>query len=139
MGLPPRHEAQTIQFRLIAWRVLGTVSVAIGFINAFIPLMPTTVFLLVGAWAWSRGAPEWHARLLAHPRWGEPLRNWANGRRVSRRGKRLAALGIAASWLVSLWVAGPSPIVLALAIGLGGLLGWLWLRPEPEPLPGPGP
>jgi hypothetical protein len=51
---------------------------------------------------------------------------------VSRGGKRLAALGIAASWLVSLWLAGPSVPVLALGIALGGLLGWLWLRPEPE-------
>lgn len=126
------REAQTIQIRLIAWRVLGTVTVAIGLINAFIPLMPTTVFLLVGAWAWSKGAPEWHARLLAHRRWGPPLRNWADGRRVSRRGKGLATAGIVTSWLLCLWLLGISAATLVTGAALAGLLAWLWSRPEPR-------
>jgi uncharacterized membrane protein YbaN (DUF454 family) len=125
-------EAQTIQIRLIAWRVLGTASVAIGLVNAFIPLMPTTVFLLVGAWAWSKGAPEWHARLLAHPRWGTPLRHWADGRRVSRRGKGLATAGILTSWLLCLWLLGASAATFAVGAALAGLLAWLWSRPEPR-------
>lgn len=33
------------------WRTLGAVSVAIGLVNAFIPLLPTTIFLLIGVWA----------------------------------------------------------------------------------------
>jgi uncharacterized membrane protein YbaN (DUF454 family) len=125
-------EAQSIQIRLIAWRVLGTASVSIGLVNAFIPLMPTTVFLLVGALAWSKGAPEWHARLLAHRRWGPPLRNWADGRRVSRRGKLLATAGISAGWLAALWFLGGSSATFMVGAGLAALVGWLWSRPEPR-------
>ena len=54
-------------------------------LNAFIPLLPTTVFLLIGAWALGKGAPEWRAKLVAHPRFGRALRDWDDGRRVSRR------------------------------------------------------
>jgi uncharacterized membrane protein YbaN (DUF454 family) len=118
-----------------AWRVLGVASVAIGIVNAFIPLLPTTVFLLIGAWAWGKGAPEWRARLLAHPRWGEPLRLWANGQQVSRRGKRLATLSIATSWALSAALIDLTPAVLAVGLGLAALVAWLWWRPEPGSAP----
>ena len=124
--------------RIWAWRALGLACVGIGIVNAFIPLLPSTVFLLTGAWAFSRGAPHWRERLMAHPRYGAPLRNWADGGRVSRRGKRLAAAGMAASVAVSLWLVGPTLPVLLVAAGLTGLATWLWRRPEPreaDPVP----
>lgn len=118
--------------RVWPWRVLGVVCVGIGIANAFIPLLPSTVFLLIGAWAFGRGAPHWRERLMAHPRFGAPLRNWADGGRVSRRGKRLAAGGMAASVALSLWLIGPTTPVLGVAVGLAALATWLWRRPEPR-------
>jgi len=107
--------------------------VAVGIVNAFIPLLPTTVFLLIGAWAWGKGAPEWRARLLAHPRWGEPLRLWANGQQMTRQGKRLATLGIATSGVITVAWIGPTPAVLAVGLGLAALVAWLWWRPSLAP------
>lgn len=129
------HHQRSTPWRATAWRVFGAASVAIGIVNAFIPLLPTTVFLIIGAWAWGRGAPEWRVRLLAHPRWGAPLRLWANGRQVSRRGKCMATLGVATSWVLSaLWI-GPTTAVLAVGLGLTALIAWLWSRPEPGSAP----
>ena len=116
----------------IVWRVLGATSVGIGIVNAFIPLLPTTVFLLIGIWAWSKGAPEWRERLLAHPRYGPPLRHWENGRTITRRGKRMAVMGMAFSFSVTLALAGVRPVTLAVGIGLAVLAAWLWSRPEPD-------
>jgi uncharacterized membrane protein YbaN (DUF454 family) len=118
--------------RVWGWRALGISSVGIGVVNAFIPLLPSTVFMLIGAWALGKGAPHWRERLVAHPRYGAPLRNWADGGRVSRRGKRLAAAGMAASVALSLWLFGPTLPVVAVAVGLAGLATWLWWRPEPR-------
>jgi uncharacterized membrane protein YbaN (DUF454 family) len=127
------HHDRSAVLHATAWRMFGAASVAIGIVNAFIPLLPTTVFLLIGAWAWGKGAPEWRARLLDHPRWGEPLRLWANGQQVSRRGKRMATLGIATSWVLSAVLIGPTTAVLAVGLGLAALDAWLWWRPEPGP------
>jgi uncharacterized membrane protein YbaN (DUF454 family) len=126
-----------ITWRALAWRALGMVSAAIGVINAFLPLLPTTVFLLISLWAFGKGAPEWRQRLLAHPRWGGPLRHWEQGRRVSRRGKRMASLGIATGWLLCALSLGPSASVLTVGLGLAALALWLWMRPEPELAPAP--
>jgi len=119
-------------WRRMAWRGLGSVSVGIGIVNAFLPLLPTTVFLLIGLWAWSKGAPEWHARLLDHPRYGPTLRHWRDGRRITRRGKQAAAGGMALSYGVTLAVAGIGPVTLAVGVGLTALGTWLWMRPEPQ-------
>ncbi len=117
--------------RLLAWRVLGVVLVGIGIANAFLPLLPTTIFLILGAWALGKGAPAWRARLLDHPRWGPPLRAWDDGGRVSRRGKRLAALGMAASFLATLAIVGPGVPVAIVGVTLAAVGTWLWRRPEP--------
>ncbi|MBM4233413.1 MAG: DUF454 domain-containing protein [Gammaproteobacteria bacterium] len=116
----------------LLWRILGFASVGIGVINAFIPLMPTTVFLLVGAWALGKGSPEWRTRLVNHPRFGRALRDWEDGRRVSRRGKRLAALGMAVSWTVLVVWRGFTPWSIGTGVLLVGIASWLWRRPEPR-------
>jgi len=117
---------------LFFWRILGFTSVGIGMINAFFPLMPTTVFLLVGAWALSKGSPEWRAKLIAHPRFGRALRDWEDGRRVSRRGKRLAALGMAVGWAIVVVWQGISPWTVGVGVLLAAIATWLWRRPEPR-------
>lgn len=117
---------------LFFWRILGFTSVGIGMINAFIPLMPTTVFLLVGAWALSKSSPEWRAKLIAHPRFGRALRDWEDGRRVSRRGKRLAALGMAVGWAIVVVWQGISPWTVGVGVLLAAIATWLWRRPEPR-------
>ena len=53
-----------------AWRALAFVCVTIGAVNAFLPLLPTTVFWIVAAWALSKSSPELSRRLLEHPRFG---------------------------------------------------------------------
>jgi uncharacterized membrane protein YbaN (DUF454 family) len=118
---------------LFLWRILGFTSVGIGLINAFIPLMPTTVFLLIGAWALGKGSPVWRAKLLAHPKFGRALRDWEDGRRVSARGKRLAALGMALGWVVLIWWQGLGLPAAMIGLLLAGLALWLWRRPEPRP------
>ena len=117
---------------LIFWRILGVTSVGIGIVNAFIPLLPTTVFLLIGAWALGKGAPEWRAKLIAHPRFGRALRDWDDGRRVSRRGKFLAAAGMLISWVILLLLRGFDPVSTGVGILLTAIATWLWIRPEPR-------
>lgn len=116
-----------------SWRALGTVSVAIGVINAFIPLLPTTVFLLIGAWAYGKGDPRLRQRLLAHPRFGPSLRRWVEHRQLSTRGKVAACTGIAASMAITAWILGSTPVTWMVDAGLAGLILYLITRPAARP------
>ena len=129
----PRYTGQ----RAFSWpvrcllRAFAALCALLGMVGAVVPGMPTTVFILMAAWAAMRSSPRFHAWLYAHASFGPMLRSWDDGGRVGRRVKWLATLSMSASsaLIVHLatkpWLAG-----LALAV-MGCVLGWLWLRPEP--------
>ena len=49
--------------------------------------MPTTVFLILAAWAASKGWPQMDAWLLNHPKYGPTLRDWRANGTVPRKAK----------------------------------------------------
>ncbi len=45
--------------RVFLWRALALLCVALGLVGAVVPVMPTTVFMLVAAWAATRAGRAW--------------------------------------------------------------------------------
>lgn len=114
----------------LAFFILGGVSLGLGLIGLFVPGLPTTVFLLLAAWAWARSSPRWHLALLNHPRLGPPIQSWQRHRCLSRRSKRNAVLSILVSYCISAYALSDSPLlVIALGLFLTGLIGYLLSRP----------
>ncbi len=97
--------------------ILGWISLSLGVIGVFLPLMPTTVFMLIAAWAFSRSSERWHNWLLTHRRFGPLIRAWHEHHAMPRRAKRIALLTLAASYAFTASVFGP----LSLAAIIGGL------------------
>ena len=64
-----------------AWWLLAYVSLGIGIVGIFVPGLPTTVFILIAAYAASRGSERLHRYLLQHPRFGPMIRDWQAARR----------------------------------------------------------
>lgn len=107
----------------------GFVCIALAVIGAILPLMPTTVFVILAAYCFARSSPKLEARLLGHPRFGPHIVRWRDKGAISRTGKRAAAAAFAVSIIVSLvFVRLPwslLPVAVAVIIG-----GWIWTRPE---------
>jgi uncharacterized membrane protein YbaN (DUF454 family) len=98
--------AQSRRHRLL-YVALGWTCVVLGLVGAFLPLMPTTVFLLIAAWAFSRSSPRWHRWLREHARFGETIRAWEEHHAMPRRAKRIAFVALAASYGITAWIFGP--------------------------------
>lgn len=115
---------------LVLWRSLALASLALGIVGTVLPVLPTTPFLLVAAWAAGKGWPQFEAWLLAHPRWGPPVRRWRDHRAVPRSAKWLATLTMLVS--VALLAASGAPWALKLAVPafMFCVAWWLWRRPE---------
>lgn len=107
----------------------GLVSMALGTVGAFLPVLPTVPFLLLAAFCFARSNPEWEARVLSHPRWGPAIRDWRERRAISRKAKRAALLTLVLSAFVAwLTVSGPWLAAAWVPIALAGT--WIATRPE---------
>ena len=67
--------------------VLGCISCVLGIVGIFVPLLPTTPFLLLSAAFWVRSSPRLYGWLLAHPCFGEYVRNFRENRAIPLRAK----------------------------------------------------
>jgi uncharacterized membrane protein YbaN (DUF454 family) len=115
----------------ILWFALALTSLGLGAIGVFLPVLPTTPFLLLAAYAAMRSSTRLHDWLLRHRVFGPLISDWQTHRAVNRRAKVVASATMAASAAV-LFTIGPS---IWLAMGITALMAsvaaWLWLRPEP--------
>jgi uncharacterized membrane protein YbaN (DUF454 family) len=76
---------------------LGCMFVGLGVIGAFLPVMPTTVFLIGALWAFAKSSPRLETWLLEHPRFGPRLVAWRAHRVIPLRVKIFAFSSMAAS------------------------------------------
>lgn len=100
--------------RIRRWLYIGTgvLSVIIGVIGIFVPVMPTTIFLIIGSWFFVRSSPTLHHKLITHPILGPPLQRFMVSRAMPRRAKITSIvtmwIGAAGSYLITyrapLWV-----------------------------------
>lgn len=84
--------------RRLLYQALALLCVGLATAGAFLPLVPTTPFLLVAVWAAGRSSPELKAWLRNHPRFGPVLRRWEDERAISRTSKRNACIALVISW-----------------------------------------
>jgi uncharacterized protein len=115
-----------------AWRVLAVVCASIGAVNVFLPLLPTTVFWIIAAWAFGKSSPELARRLREHPRFGPGLRLWMDHRMMSRRSKCAAIATISCSYAVTLTLTSANAVTFLLGLGLAALSVYLGSRHEPS-------
>jgi len=112
----------------VIWLLAGALALLTGIVGIFLPLLPTTPFVLLAAFCFSRGSTRCERWLLEHPRFGPMVRDWRAQRAVPLRAKQLAtvmmtigsvwaAYTVPASWA---WV--PAACCLPIA-------AWLWSLP----------
>lgn len=120
------------QARRVGFIALGCLMLLLGFIGAFLPVMPTTIFLILATWFFGRSSPRLEAWMLDHPRFGPVLRDWREHGAMPRRAKWMACGGMAAGYM--LFVIGAHPGIW-LAIGVATLMigcaAFVVTRPEP--------
>ena len=110
----------------------GTVFVGLGVIGMFLPLVPTTVFLLLAAYCYSRSSKRFHDWLLTNRWCGKYIKNYRDGRGMTASHKARTILMLWASIGLSVWfVYGRfwlTLMLLAIAVGVSAHI--LWLRTE---------
>lgn len=77
---------------VLRWALMAfsATMVVVGVIGIFVPGLPTTVFLLIAAWGFSKSSERLQLWLWRHPKLGPPIRNWYGHRVIPPKAKLLA-------------------------------------------------
>ncbi len=118
--------------KTLFWRSLVCLFMLLAIIGALLPGMPTTVFLILAAWAASKGWPQMDAWLMAHPKYGVNLRNWREHGTVARKVKLIAVGMMLLSGIAMLFTNAPFAVKLFTDITMLLVAIWLFSRPEPQ-------
>ena len=97
------------------WLIVGWASFILGFIGIFIPLLPTTPFLILAAFCFDRGSPRLHQWLLNLPFAGKILSDWKTKRVIPLYAKVIATTMILTA-IVLMWLKAPDSIIMIKAI-----------------------
>ncbi len=115
---------------IILWRSIAITSLVLAAMGTVLPVLPTVPFLIVAAWAGSKGWSRLERWLLEHPRHGPVIQRWRDNRAVPRQAKFLAVGMMSASALllafspVADWIKIVVPMVM-LVVAI-----WLWHHPD---------
>ncbi len=112
------------------WRTFALANVGLALLGMVLPVLPTVPFLIVAAWAGSRGWPRLETWLLEHPRHGPAIRRWRDNGAIPRRAKWFATTMMVVSATVLALMAVPGWVKLAAPSMMAGVAVWLWRRPD---------
>lgn len=87
----------------LGYLVLAYTATAFGIVGVFLPLLPTTPFLLVAIWAASRGSQRIHDWIYGQPRFACLINDWQEQGAVPSNAKWLATVMMIISWFFLLW------------------------------------
>jgi len=118
----------------LTWLVVGLVALALGAIGVALPLLPTTPFILLAAFAFAQSSEKLHRWLLAHNVFGPLIDNWQRHGAISRRAKVISVVTMAALPLISLALAAPAALIVAQLVVLGAAGLFVLTRPAPPGL-----
>lgn len=122
------HTSPTVRWLLIG---AGTVCVALGLVGVFMPVLPTTPFMLLAAACYARSSERFYRRLVANPTFGPTIVEWQRHRSIPYRTKGYAIVLMSATLATSIVFFVANPWLKAVLAALGVTVAvWLWRIPS---------
>ncbi len=123
-----KHGSATVR---LAFFALGCLFVALGILGAFLPLLPTTPFMLLAAACFARASTRFYNRLLNTRAFGPAILEWRTHRSIPYRIKLVSIATMAVTLSISIAVA-VDDRWLQVLVGILGLVLAAWMYRIPS-------
>jgi uncharacterized membrane protein YbaN (DUF454 family) len=109
----------------------GQCFLVLGIIGIFLPLLPTTPFVLLAAWCFSRSSEKWHQWLLRQKKLGPIIADWEKYGVIRLRPKLLASVLMVLLFGYTLIFVDVNHIIkMIVSLTGGAILIFIWSRPS---------
>ena len=116
----------------LAYMFLAYIATAFGIAGAFLPILPTTPFLLIAVWAAPRGSQRVHDWIYDQPQFARLINDWHQQGAVPLSAKWLATIMMIGSLLTLITTESHWMIMLGMGLFFLCIGGFLWSRPNPQ-------
>ena len=113
------------------WIAVGSTALFLGVIGLALPLVPTTPFILLAAFAFARSSDRWHGWLLRHRVFGPIIENWRLHGAVGSRAKIASVLAMAGVLGLSAALNASVAVLAVQAVVLSAAAAFVLSRPSP--------
>lgn len=121
--------------RRLLWFTLGAAALLLGGIGILLPVMPTTPFMILAAFAFSRSAPRFQQWLEESRAFGPAIADWRANGAIAPRHKAFATATMAGSLVLSVALSFAWQIIAVQAVCLSGAAAFVLTRPNGPPPP----
>lgn len=120
--------------KMVRWTffVFGFVFLALAIVGVVLPGMPTTVFIILAGYCWSRSSERFHDWLMRHRLFGKMLADWHERRAMPRFAKYLAWSMMAVSCLFMFYRLPDDKLWIAVATSIFCMLTAAWMARLPD-------
>jgi uncharacterized membrane protein YbaN (DUF454 family) len=126
--------AAVARMKKYAFITFGAIFLVVGIVALAIPVLPTTPFLILAAYCFSKGSDYLHEWLLNHKWFGPPIKDWRRSGAIKVQYKIVATLAMAGSGVMIYFETHIPPAgKVAYAVFVAALLGFIWSRPGGQP------
>jgi uncharacterized membrane protein YbaN (DUF454 family) len=131
-GMPLSDEQPTASVWRLPLLAAGWIFVGLGIVGAFLPVMPTTIFMILALACFAKASPRLAQWLLDHPQFGPPLRAWKEEGAISPKAKRIAVIAMAVSWGIVVATSHGFAVSAIVGVILVAVAAYVWTRPTPK-------
>ena len=122
------HRSRVVR---VLFGIAGTVALGLGIAGIFLPLLPTTPFVLLAAACYARASVRFYNALLNNPTFGPLVREWRRHRSIPYRTKLYAIVLMSITMGISTFFFVRNGYVQAALVALGvGLAVWMYRIPS---------
>ena len=121
----------------VIYFIAGWIFFSLGIIGLLLPVMPTTPFMLLALWAFSRSSERFHNWLYHHKLFGPPLQMWQRHRVIPLAAK-IVSVGFMSISFIFMLVYLPFAIYLKIGIAALMIFGAWFILTKPSRPPATG-
>lgn len=116
--------------RKLFYFIAGWISLVLGVVGIFLPLLPTTPFLILTAFLWARSSERWHHWLLSQKTFGPLIIDWKQRGVIRKKAKIMATILMLPLYFTAL-LTSIIPLIGKISLLLIGtvVLTFIWTRP----------